>query len=206
MTSIKYHQNGIGTEYGLDGHLTDNWNPAKDYKNEYVKVYFRINTPSYDTSFSFRFNPPEARERFYNEASTLLKSFGIMEDGGYTVEHSNNKYAYLYVHPQNISGVIKKNDVQKIAEAIDKMETCSIRWVDLYETVYVISDEEYSHYLDRKRGEIRRELFNRAATTRTNKFYSAYDVARSIAGTVRIHRLGLNDEQTIDYILMLLMK
>ena len=46
--SIKYHQNGLGYEYGKDYSLTNNWNPNADYGNEYSNVYFRINTPSYD--------------------------------------------------------------------------------------------------------------------------------------------------------------
>jgi hypothetical protein len=112
-----------------------------------------------------------------------------------------------YAHPQNISGVVLKNDVQKIAEAVSNMELSSIRWVDLYETVYVISDSEYEEYLNGKKDIIRKELFEKSATTRTTKYYSAFDVARNIAGMVRLNRLGLNDGknygggQTIDYIL-----
>ena len=141
--SIKYHQNGIGNEYGADGKLTDNWNPSADYGNEYVKVYIRINVSSYDCAAGF-FNSETDRENFYTEASKLIKSFGILEDCGYSVEHSKEKQAYLYVHPQNISGVIRKNDVKKVAEAFDNMENVSVRWVDLYATVYVMTDAEYN--------------------------------------------------------------
>lgn len=205
MKKIKYHQNGIGDEYGVDGKLTDNWNPDQDYGNEYVRVYFRINTPlyHYNNGFDTEYN----REKWYREISSLIKSFGILEDSGFTVEHSKDKQAYLYAHPQNISGVILKNDVRKIAEAISNMELSSIRWVDLYETVYVISDSEYDKYLDGKQEEIRKALFDKSATTRTTKYYNAFDVARDIAGSVRLNRLGLNDGknysggQTIDYIL-----
>lgn len=130
-----------------------------------------------------------------------------MEDSGYKVEHSEEKCAYLYAHPQQFSGIILKNDVKKIAEAIDAMELSSIRWVDLYETVYNISDSEYEEYLIGKKKEIRELLFRKSATTRTNKYYSAFDVARHIAWKIRLSRLGYNDGkqygsgQTIDYIL-----
>ena len=43
--SIKYHDNMNGVQYGEDHMLTDNWNPNMDYGNEYVRVYFRIDTP-----------------------------------------------------------------------------------------------------------------------------------------------------------------
>ena len=205
MTKIKYHQNGIGNEYGVDGKLTDNWNPDCDYGNEYVKVYFRIDTPSYH--YSNGFDTEDNRNKWNIEASGLIKSLGILEDCGYEVEHSKDKQAYLYAHPQNISGVVLKNDVRKISEAISNMKLSSIRWVDLYETVYVISDSEYEEYLDGKQDEIRKALFEKSSTTRTTKYYSAFDVARHIAGLVKLNRLGLNDGknysggQTVDYVL-----
>ena len=203
--SIKYHQYGIGNEYGDDHMLTDNWNPDMDYGNEYVRVYFRIDTPSYH--YERGFSSTEDRDSWNAEASNLISSFGIMEDSGYKVDNGKEKCAYLYAHPQNISGVVLKNDVQKIAEAISNMKLSSIRWVDLYETVYVISDNEYQEYLDGRKDEIRKALFEKSATTRVNKYCASFDVARNIAGMVRLNRLGLNDGknygsgQTIEYIL-----
>ena len=203
--SIKYHDNTNGVQYGEDHMLTDNWNPDMDYGNEYVRVYFRIDTPSYH--YERGFSSTEDRDSWDTEVSNLISSFGIMEDSGYKVDNGKEKCAYLYAHPQNISGVVLKNDVQKIAEAISNMKLSSIRWVDLYETVYVISDNEYQEYLDGRKDEIRKALFEKSATTRANKYCASFDVARNIAGMVRLNRLGLNDGknygsgQTIEYIL-----
>ena len=59
------------------------------------------------------------------------------------------------------------------------MELSSICWVDLYETVYVISDDEYAEYLNGKKEEIRRVLFEESATTRTTKYYNIFiDMSR----------------------------
>lgn len=147
---IKYHQYGCGNDYGDDHYLTDNWNPDYDYGSQYVEVYFNINTPSYmhdkDPSV-FGFASDEARDEWYAAASKVIASFDILEDSGYNVENSAEKRAYLYPHPQQISGVILKNDVRKVAEAIECMSLSSIRWVDLYDTVYVLSDEAYEKYL-----------------------------------------------------------
>lgn len=129
-----------------------------------------------------------------------------MDGSRYDIERSKEKCAYLYAHPQSISGVILKNDVKRIAEAISKMELSSICCVDLYETVYVISNNEYEEYLNGKRDEIRKVLFEESVTTRTTKYYNAFDIARSIADKFRLNRLGINDGknygggQTIDYI------
>lgn len=115
---IKYHQYGCGNDYGDDHYLTDNWNPDD-----------------------------ETRDEWYAAASKVIASFDILEDSGYNVENSAEKRAYLYPHPQQISGVILKNDVRKVAEAIECMSLSSIRWVDLYDTVYVLSDEAYEGYV-----------------------------------------------------------
>ena len=204
--SIKYHQWGTGNEYGQNFELTDNWNPNADYGNEYVNVYFRIDTPLYDDC-SYDFKSDEVSESWHTETSELIKSFGVMDGSRYDIERSKEKQAYLYAHPQSISGVILKNDVKRIAEAISKMELSSICWVDLYETVYVISDNEYEEYLNGRRDEIRKELFVESATPRTTKYYNTFDVARSLADKFRLNRLGINDGknygsgQTIKYIL-----
>ena len=204
--SIKYHQWGTGNEYGANFELTDNWDSNEDYGNEYVSVYFRIDTPLYDDCIC-DFKSDEDSEKWYAETSELIKSFGVMDGSRYDIERSKEKCAYLYAHPQSISGVILKNDIKKIAEAISKMELSSICWVDLYETVYVISDDEYAEYLNGKKEEIRKVLFEESATTRTTKYYNIFDVARSLADKFRLNRLGINDGknygsgQTIKYIL-----
>jgi hypothetical protein len=197
--SIKYHEYGFGNEYGTDHTLTNNWNPDLDYGNEYVKVYFNIDTPTYDCNNGWE---TEERDAWNKESSKLIRLFGGC---GYDAEKA--KFTYLDAHPQQISGIILKNDVKKVAEAISNMKLSSIRWVDLHETIYDISDSEYEEYLNEKRDEIRKELFEKSVTTRTNKYCAAFDVARHIANIIRLNRLGLNDGknfgsgQTIEYIL-----
>lgn len=184
---IKYHEYGKGYDYGADHALTDNWNPDADYGNEYVNVYFNINTPTFDC-MNGNFDNISDNERWREEASAVIESFGIVESCGYRVTT-----AYLHAHPQQISGVVLKNDVKRIAEAIDGMKYSSIRWVDIHETVYDISDTEYEEYLNSKRNEIRKAIFDKAATPRTNKYYLAFDIANDIAGNTRINILRLQD-------------
>lgn len=204
---IKYHQNGIEPEYGEDHTLTNNWNPDKDYNNEYVNVYFRIEAKSYQyPSFSFS---EEDNLDFYNEMRTALKPLGwAMKDKsdrwycGYITKGKQT----LYLHPQNFSGEILKNEVKQIAEALEKHKTFFLRWVDLYDTVYDITDDEYEKFLTTKDNEIRRLLFENCKTKRVNQFIFTFDVCRRIADKIRLRRLGLKDGrnggggQTIGYI------
>ncbi len=206
--SIKYHQNGIGNEYGADHTLTNNWNPDCDYGNEYVNVYFRMETKGYDyPSFCFT---EEDEKAFDTELVKVFTALGWKcEEEAHSGSCSTwtKGKQHLYLHPQDFSGEVLKNEVKQIAEALEKNNSFYLRWVDLYDTVYDISDSDYEKYLDGRKEDIRKELFKKSATTRTTKYYYAFDVARHIAGKVRLNRLGLNDGknygsgQTIAYIL-----
>ncbi len=206
--SIKYHQNGIGNEYGADYTLTNNWNPDCDYGNEYVNVYFRMETKGYNyPSFCFT---EEDEKAFDTELVKVFTALGWKCEeeahSGSCATWTKGKQ-HLYLHPQDFSGEVLKNEVKQIAEALEKNNSFYLRWVDLYDTVYDISDSDYEKYLDGKKEEIRKKLFENSATTRTTKYYAVFDVVRHIAGMVRLNRLGLNDGrnygsgQTIDYIL-----
>lgn len=207
MESIKYHQNGLGNEYGSDHILTNNWNPDKNYGNEYVNIYFRIEAPGYSyPSFSFT---EEGEKAFYIEIKNALQPLGWeseIDAEDWHCEYIKKGKQHLYLHPQNFSGEVLKNEVKQIAEALRKHNTFYLRWVDLYETVYDISDSEYEEYLNSKEAEIRKTLFDNFTTTRTNKFYYVFDVCRSLADKFRLRRIGLNDGrnsgsgQTIEFI------
>lgn len=211
--SIKYHQYGIGNEYGEDHTLTNNWNPDMDYGNEYANVYFRMETKGYDYP-SFSFNKEDG-EAFDKELIEVFTSLGwICEKESYRGSCAIwiKGKSHLYLHPQNFSGEVLKNDIKSVAEAIEKRNTFYLRWVDLYDTVYDISDAEYDKYLETKVLDIRKALFEECCTTRTSKFYYAFDVCRSIAERFRLRRIGLNDGrnygsgQTIDFIMKIVEK
>ena len=111
------------------------------------------------------------------------------------------------MHPQDYSGEVLKNEIKSIAEAIEKAKTFSLRWVELYDTVYDITDEEYEEYLTSKEKEIRKSLFETCVTTRKTKYFYAFDVCKSLANQFRLRRIGLNDGrnygsgQTIEHIM-----
>lgn len=186
---ITYHQNGIGNEYGEDHKLTNNWDPDMDYGNEYARVYFRINTPSYD------FNKGWAKEdmaAFDKDVADVLTSLGW----NCWEPHFNGRCAtwvkeksHLYMHPQEFSGVVFKKEIKIIAEALEKGKAFSLRWVDLYDTVYDITDEEYEQYLSSRDGEIRKMLFAKCRTKRSNTYYCASSICLGIAGMFGLRRI-----------------
>lgn len=206
--AIKYHQNGIGNEYGADHQLTNNWNPDEDYGNEYVNVYFRMETKGYGyTSFSFT---EDDRNAFDSEVTEVFASLGWKCEEKACGRSCATWYKgkqHLYLHPQDFSGGVLKNEVKQIAEALEKRNTFYLRWVDLYETVYDMTDQEYEEILSAKDEDIKKSLLENSKTTRTSKYYYAFDVARSLVNKFRLSRIGDNDGrnygtgQTIKHIL-----
>ena len=206
--SIKYHQYGLGYEYGEDHALTNNWNPDEDYGNKYSNVYFNIDTPAYD-GMNGNWKVDE-RETIGKEIDRLFTSLGWKcnkpEFNGVCATYTKGK-SHLYMHPQNYSGEVLKNEIKSVAEAIEKAKTFSLRWVDLHETVYDITDDEYEEYLKSRDKEIRKSLFETCITTRKTKYFYAFDVCRSLANQFRLRRVGLNDGrnygsgQTINHIM-----
>ena len=83
-----------------------------------------------------------------------------------------------------------KNEVREVAELLNQAHTFKLRWVDLYKTYCVMSDEDYASYLLTRRDDIRTLLFEQCSTARRNKFKNADVVCRQIAEVIQIHRVG----------------
>lgn len=199
MEKIKYHQNGIGPEYGSDHRLTDNWNPDKDYGKEYTEVHFRIETQGYSYP-DFRFTE-ENRTLFYEDLAQIFTKLGWNCDMPYFEKGKS----YLYIHPQDISGEIMKNEVKIIAEALQKGTRYQLRWVDLYDTVYDITDIEYQKYLESREKDVRTLLFEKCKTKRKTKFFYAIDKCRQVADKIRRKRVGdyrmlRDDTQAVEFV------
>ena len=192
---IFYHDMMIGPDYGPDGMLSDNWNPDGDYgEDEYVDVHFRIETPAYRPP-AYYFEEAN-RHRFNVELTEAFARLGwTLENGeanGVCTTVRKGK-SNLYLHPQDFSGEVLKSEVKAIAEALRGHKSFSLRWVDLYETIYDITDDAYYAYLDTQSGRIREEVLKASVTTRRNKYFRDYDIANHVAGKVRLNRIGDDD-------------
>ena len=56
-----------------------------------------------------------------------------------------------------------------------------------------MTDQEYEEILSAKDEDIKKSLLENSKTTRTSKYYYAFDVARSLANKFRLSRIGDND-------------
>lgn len=166
---IKYHDNQNGPQYGEDHHLTNNWNPEPIYNdNEYIKVYFRVEAQGYNCAGAY-WEQEEQREAFFAEMRGILSRFGVPEGTGHRTENLPGM-EHLYIHPQSVSGVMAKNRIKDIAEALDACETAAIRWVDLYEEISTMTDEEFRATLVDRTEEIEKDLLEAFKTKRRNLY------------------------------------
>lgn len=192
MGKIVFHDNKNGAQYGPDGRLTDNWNPNGGYpEDEYIKVYFRIETPSYYRGTAgVGFDSEKERCAFYGSAAKALAA------GGWTVDDTTDAEkgkAHLYIHPQNISGTVLKNDVGAIAELLRVNGVFSLSWVDVYETVYDFDDKEYEARLKESEEKIRGLLLKHGVTKRRDTFHTVDSLTVAVADSVRLLRVGKTD-------------
>jgi len=157
---------------------TDNGN------GNFVKVYFRINTKGFNCYNGF-FEHKTDSTNFHNEASEIIKSFGVVESCGY---NQNNEY--LHAHPQNISGIIAKSKVKAIAKSLDNSLSMSIRWVDVYDEFIYMKDTDYIDILNGKRAEIAQAIIGWAATKRTNQFIAASPIALKAQENFKVNRIN----------------
>lgn len=183
---ITYHDNLNGQQYGDDHMLTNNWNPNAEYgEKEYAQVHFRINAYHFDACIGF-FQSEIDREEFNAEKVEVMKSLGWeIDDPSFCMTIRKGK-AHLYLHPQDFSGIVLKNDIKRIAEALDDCGTFTIRWVSIHETVYDISDEEINAYLETRHDELRKSLYQCCKTKRTNKYWFCDCIIDSLGRKFRL--------------------
>ena len=191
---IKYHDNAIYPQYGEDHTLANNWDSNKDYGNEYVNVYFRVDAKGYDyPDFSFT---EEDRAAFNKDITRVFSSLGWTCKEPKTNGSCQTCYkgkSHLYLHPQNFSGEVLKNEVKTITEALENNNSFKLRYVDLYETVYDITDEEYEDILSAKDEEIRKAALEQCSTKRKTQFYYLNGVVRNLSNKFRLSRIGIDD-------------
>lgn len=166
------------------------WKTSGYADNEYAKVYFRIRTPGFDC-YSGSFDNQTDHDTFYQNVGNAFESIGWAAD----MCHLTNGKQHLYIHPQEISGVVKKNDIMHIAETLESL-THYINYVDIYNDVYDVTDEQYIEMINNKSPEIRQMILKAAVTKRTYMYIGVegYNgIVEYIGRKVYYPRIGLTD-------------
>lgn len=166
--------NAMRREYDPETHCAiENWTDTGFSADEYAKVYFRIDCPTFDC-VSASFGSASAREDFFAEAKAVLRSFDIDEGTGYIMRGEDYRMEHLHIHPQNISGVVAKSKIVAIAEAINRCKYAFCRSVDVYEDVSTMTNDQFVEHLDGKLSDIKSDILSAFTTKRKNLYYGEY--------------------------------
>lgn len=161
-----------------------------DYKNEYVNVHFRIDAPYYQHSNDYNYTQ-EQKDEFYSEVYSIFKNLGwdIKTNNGCDYIYKDKQK--LYLHPQDFSGDILKNDIKIIHEVLQNAKTFQSRWTDVYKNLYDIADEEYKNILLSKERFIKDDILNAFKTKRSNLYIcDSWGVLENVFNKYKIQRLS----------------
>lgn len=177
-----FHDKTKEPQYGEDYWLTSNWEPNAEYsEKEYVNVYFRMQTVGF--SAYGHFNEPCDRERFNIEVRKIFFDWDCKGRNMGSCSEITRGLEYLYLHPQDFSGWMKKSSVGSLARRLDEMgEYTQLQCVDLYDTAYLMPDEELLETLQSQQANIQLYLVTTCSTKRRTRFVRKSDV---IAQAVR---------------------
>lgn len=176
---------------------TGTFNTTLDYGNEYAKVYFRIKANYYHYPFTDYPGRDQDKDRFYSEVKEIFDKLGWKwnrndKRSGIAPEVFFEKET-LYLHPLQFAGVIRKNNIKKLAENLINHKTFKLEYVDVYETYRDISSEEYVKYLETCKNSIRIRLLAAATPFGMNKYVLKEKVISTVVSDVYIPRIESTD-------------
>ena len=162
----------------------------RDHNAAYVKAHFRIRC-AYNGMQGW---PSKESELALKEETTAM-----FEEAGWSVEKGNSsgcadtvyrEKESLYLHPQDFSGVIRKDTIPEIILLLRDRQSFVYETVDLYEDFYDISDNEYLSRIEAQKQDITDLLLQLCMTKRRNLYIPADSVLTALEKRFRLHRVG----------------
>lgn len=165
-------------------------------REELTNVYYRINVAAYTKNlyiYTAEANEESknATEAFYKECIAMLEGEGwhlwrAYGNGAAPEMRKDNQS--LYCHPQSISGNVKSEDVEKIADKIKHLQSCTWEGIDVYGNTIVTTSVEdtlqlYHENYDATIQDILREMFS---TKRKNLYFSLEGRIENVANRIAI--------------------
>ena len=135
----------------------------------YRNVHFRLDS-GYEWGKGL---DKELSENFHDEINNLFIEAGweIREPKfSSACPNAVNGKNRLYLHPIDASGEVREDLIPEVENILSKGTTFKFRKTDIYEVLFDMSDEEYQHYLEGKRGQIEDDLLTLFKTKRKNLF------------------------------------
>lgn len=137
-------------------------------------IHIRLNTPIYyGNGQPVGFKDNEHGVQYKAAMSAIVAKVGFDVPFKSYNHSSTDAYASIYIHPQDVSGVMTEEQALALADAIDESGGPStVRWIDIYEPLEVLSIEEIKHRFNHYKEVIVDLVLDGHKTTRKTKFVS----------------------------------
>jgi len=177
-------------------------NPQCGFGREVLReVYYRIKVPYYTYTFGYTKDEEKVQMGEKNTKKFMYEVVNILQAAGWTLvntewqkEHSgscpqltkNNQR--LYCHPQNISGEIKADEVDAIAQLFTEAKTFKHYNTDNYRDIIVTTntDDELLLYHQMRDSVARKVLEELTTTKRRNLYKSEGSIEYRLVERIRI--------------------
>ena len=141
---------------------------------QFVKVHIRIDTPSYRQGGILGFDTDEDRAQFHNNIEQALRAGNLIKDGQ-RAKSSGDYPEDLYIHPDDLSGVVALHKIPVILKALEACPTSSTSWVDIYAFPEGLDQDEKQRRLGYYEPELIRKII-RQVNTQKRRAYRELDV------------------------------
>lgn len=170
-------------------------------EKDYSHVYFYIDSRHYRYPFNYYDGYEKDTKKWKDELYALLLDLGWTIEMGRSsgvCDSAHNGKENLYLHPQSLSGVIKKSSIREIHNALttEGTKTFKFRYACVFEDYFDMDDGAYMKYLDSKRDFLRTAIYAIGQTTNPRKRISEYDLIHLASISVYRHRVGKINEKT----------
>lgn len=135
----------------------------------FAKVHFRIHTPAYRLNGHPCFESPQDSDAFYERVYKEISQLGF-SCNGQRAERGDEIREELFIHPDDLSGLVAIESIPTILEAIERINGSSLRWIDVYALPELINGEEMGWRLTHYEPMIVERLLRAAKTGRRRDF------------------------------------
>jgi hypothetical protein len=162
--------------------LPASFSPGK----QFVRVHIRIETPSYRQQGVLGWQTPEDNDYFQAEIGKILSKAKMIVDGSRA--STQGEYPEdLYIHPDDLSGMISIHRLADIVSLLDQCPTSKLRWIDIYDFPEGLDADEKLRRLRHYEPELIRTLIEKHNTGKKSAFrhvpvFSDRGVASGFAG------------------------
>jgi len=172
-----------------------------DVQGIYSDTHFRIGKNGYDGSGRTAWEE-SVKNAYQIEVNDILTAQGwtiVESDRTSTSPTAIKGKNFLYLHPQDFSGVCENTERENLFKAFQNAKTFSCQTVDVYREIHDMTDEQLTEKLNSEREIIEKELLEALTTKRSNLYITDvgyFGVCGNVAKQHSVKRLAIEGKKS----------